>query len=146
MRRVSLLAFWGFARAAAQPLEQPGREMSKGRRNRPRVRADHNGRSINGAYPARLGEPLGCKTSIAPLQALDASELRSQQLEVGVFVEKPGDGFGHWGHEGGWFVHYSRFRHSRDEPCDRAVAGTGAMARVLHPYLRILPHTLLCRS
>src|SRR5262249_30832502 len=94
------LVFRGFSRKIAQPLEQSGREMSKGRCNRPRFRANHNSRSVNGAYPARLRESLGCKTSIAPLQALDCGEPRGERLEFVVLVEKPCDGFGHRGEAG----------------------------------------------
>ncbi len=46
----------------------------------------------------RFSEFGGCKTSIAPLQALDVRKPACQRLEVGVFVEQSGDGFG--GHGG----------------------------------------------
>src|ERR1700682_3191434 len=68
--------------------------MPQGRRNRPAVRANNYGRSINGAYPARIGEPRGCESPIAPLQALDVGKPLGERPELGVAVEESGDGFG----------------------------------------------------
>ena len=74
--------------------------MTQGRRNRPAIRANHNSRSINGAYAARFGEPLGCNGPVAPLQALDVREPRGERLEVAVFFEQSREGFG--GHGQRW--------------------------------------------
>ena len=60
----------------AQPLEQSGRELAKDRRNGSAGRANDNGCSINGAHAACFGELFGCKSPIAPLQALDNFEPR----------------------------------------------------------------------
>ena len=74
--------------------------MTQGGRNRSAIRANHNSRSVNGAYAACFGEPLGCNGPIAPLQALDVRKLRGERPEVGVFVEESRDGFGGHGNEG----------------------------------------------
>jgi len=74
--------------------------VTQGGRNRSAIRANHNSRSVNGAYPACFGEPLGCNGPIAPLQALDVRKLRGERPEVGVFVEESRDGFGGHGNEG----------------------------------------------
>ncbi len=68
--------------------------MPQGRRYRSAVRANNNSRSINGAYPARIGEPLGCESPIAPLQALDVGKPLGERPELGVAVEESGNGFG----------------------------------------------------
>jgi murein DD-endopeptidase MepM/ murein hydrolase activator NlpD len=75
--------------------------MPQGRRNRPAVRANNDGRSINGAYPARIGEPLGCESPIAPLQALDVGKPLGERPQLGVGVEESGDGFGGHGERRG---------------------------------------------
>src|SRR4051812_10751 len=74
--------------------------MAKGRGDGSTVRANHNSRSVNGAYTACLGEPLGCDRPIAPLQALDVREPLGERLEVRVFVEQSRNGFGGHGNEG----------------------------------------------
>jgi murein DD-endopeptidase MepM/ murein hydrolase activator NlpD len=74
--------------------------VTQGGRNRSAIRANHNSRSVNGAYAACFGEPLGCNGPIAPLQALDVRKLRGERPEVGVFVEESRDGFGGHGNEG----------------------------------------------
>lgn len=74
--------------------------MAKGACNGPVVRANHNSRSINGAYAAQVGEPLGCKCPVAPLQALDVREPHCERLQVRVFFEQSREGFG--GHGQRW--------------------------------------------
>jgi murein DD-endopeptidase MepM/ murein hydrolase activator NlpD len=90
--------FRGFSRGFAQSLEQPGRELPEDRGDGSAGRADNNGRSVNGAHPARFGEGPGCKSPIAALQAPDVREPRCERLELGAGAEELGDGFG--GHDG----------------------------------------------
>src|SRR5438445_5576415 len=63
-------------------------------------RANHNGRSIDGAYPARCGESFGCKGPVALLQALDLFESLDERPELGVVSEQLCDGFGSHGQWG----------------------------------------------
>jgi len=85
--------FPGVPRRIPQSLKHPGRELAKDRRNRSAARDDNDRRSVNGAYPARIGEFLGDESAIAPLQALDVRESRCDLLEFGARAEKLGDGF-----------------------------------------------------
>lgn len=68
--------------------------MPKGRRYRSRRRANNNGRTVNGAYPARSREALGCKSPIALLKALDVFEPLCKRPKLGIVDEQLGDGLG----------------------------------------------------
>src|SRR3954468_6467808 len=72
--------------------------MPKGCSDGSGSRANHNGGSVNGAYPARSSEAFGYESPIALLQALDQFEPLRERPELGVVAEQLGDGFGsHWG-------------------------------------------------
>lgn len=76
-----------------QSREQPGREMPQGRSDGARSRANDNSRTVNGAYPARRGETLGCNGPEALLQALDLFEPLGERPKLGNVAEEFRDGF-----------------------------------------------------
>ena len=90
--------FWVRSLHLAQRLEQPGRKMPKGRSDGSGGRANDNGRTFDGAHPARSGEVLGCKGLVALLQASDEQQLPRERTQLVAVADEAGNAFcGHWG-------------------------------------------------